>query len=378
MSVEIKMMDLSFCSDGVHNVVNSEAKEFIINRLKSKYEVDISKKHAFILNTKSIYFLEKTQHIMSIKSSGTNYYLYFTNINNINYCFYIDRKIKSGYTYPRIISVKYCFNDTVFQDTLLDGELVRDINDNDSWVFLINDILIHKGIKLECNIINRFNVLYEMLTNDYNKNHDIDICPLIVKKLFLYKDYDQLITKFIPSLPYKTNGLYFNSLNTTHANQLYLFKNNNDTNKSKQHYKSNQSANNANNANNGNGYNGYKNSNSNGGQGNSNGGNSNGGNSNGGGGSNDSTKIDTIILKIKQTDKSDIYDLYCNNRDVEHKLGVACIPNLRTSKLIRHIFEKTEDTNNVFVNCKLNEKFSKYEPLSLSDSNIMNIMNNIN
>jgi hypothetical protein len=369
MSVEIKMMDLSFCSDGVHNVVNSEAKEFIMNRLKTKYEVDISKKHAFILNTKSIYFLEKTQHIMSIKSSGTNYYLYFTNINNINYCFYIDRKIKSGYTYPRIISVKYCFNDTVFQDTLLDGELVRDINDNDSWVFLITDILIHKGIKLDCNIVNRYNVLYEMLTNDYNKNHDIDICPLIVKKLFLYKDYDELITQFIPSLPYKTNGLYFNSLNTKHANQLYLFKNNNDTNKSKQHYKSKESGhNNANNANGqGNGhYNGHNGSNANGHNGH------NGSNANGHNGSNDSTKIDNIILKIKQTGKSDIYELYCNNRDEEHKLGVACIPNLRTSKLIRNIFEKTEDKNNVFVNCKLNDKFGKYEPISLSESNSMN------
>ena len=43
-----------------------------------------------------------------------------------------------------------------------------------------------------------------MLTHDYNKNHELDICPLIVKKLFLYKDYDELITRFIPSLPYKT------------------------------------------------------------------------------------------------------------------------------------------------------------------------------
>ena len=30
-----------------------------------------------------------------------------------------------------------------------------------------------------------------MLTHDYNKNHELDICT--VKKLFLYKDYDELI-----------------------------------------------------------------------------------------------------------------------------------------------------------------------------------------
>ena len=131
-----------------------------MNRLKEKHNININKKHAFILNQKSVYFLEKTQHIISIKSSGTNYYLYLTNINNINYCFYIDRKIKSGYTYPRIISVKYSFSDEIFDDTLLDGELVRDQDDNDSWIFLITDLLVLKGKKLDCNIVNRFNLLY--------------------------------------------------------------------------------------------------------------------------------------------------------------------------------------------------------------------------
>ena len=321
MAVEIKTMDLSFCSDAALNVVNPEAKDYIINRLKNKYDLSINKKHAFILNQRSIYFLEKTQHIISIKSSGTNYYLYLTTINNINYCFFIDRKIKSGYTYPRIISVKYCFDDIVFKDTLLDGELVRDANDNDSWIFLITDILVHNGIKLECNIINRFNLLYEMLTKHYNQNHDIDICPLVVKKLFLYKDYDELITRFIPSLPYKTNGLYFNSLNPKHANQLYLFKNSKDNNIKKPNIKPiKQNENN------------------------------------------------TKVLKLKKTDKSDIYSLFCQNRDEEHNLGIACISNLRTSKLIRKLFSEDKQYDFINVNCKFNQKFKKYEPISKSDN----------
>jgi len=367
MSVEIKMLDLSFCSDSAHNVVNSEAKEFIINRLKQKYNVEITKKHAYILNSKSIYFLEKTQHIISIKSSGTNYYLYFTNINNINYCFYIDRKIKSGYTYPRIISVKYCFDDIIFKDTLLDGELVRDVNDNDSWIFLITDMLVHKGKKLECNIINRFNLLYDMLTNNYNKNHEIDICPLIVKKLFLYKDYDELITRFIPSLPYKTNGLYFNSLNTKHANQLYLFKNSNDKNKQSKQYANKNTSNNNNSCNTKNSSNMENSSNT-----------KNSSNMENSSNTKNSSTMENIILKIKTTDKSDIYDLYCKNRDEEHKLGIACIPNLRTSKLIRKIMESNENNEDVYINCKYNEKFNKYEPISKSSNKIMTDITSLN
>ena len=323
MSLEIKTLDLSFCSDAAHNVVNPEAKQYIMNRLKEKHNINMNKKHAFILNQKSVYFLEKTQHIISIKSSGTNYYLYLTNINNINYCFYIDRKIKSGYTYPRIISVKYSFSDEIFEDTLLDGELVRDQDDNDSWIFLITDLLVLKGKKLDCNIVNRFNLLYEMLTNSYNKNHDLDICPLIVKKLFLYKDYDELITRFIPSLPYKTNGLYFNSLNTKHANQLFLFKTGNNHHSKKSFVKKKQPV-------------------------------------------EEKKAAKEIVLKMVKTEKSDIYNLFCDNRNELHKLGMAHISNLRTSKMIRKLFQGEE---NILVNCKYNEKFNKYEPIGKAESN---------
>ena len=331
--MEIKTLDLSFCSDKAHNVVNSEAKELIINRLK-KYDISINSKRAFILNSKSIYFIEKTQHIISIKSSGTNYYLFFTNINNINYCFYIDRKIKDGYTYPRIISVKYGFDDIIFKDTLFDGELVKHKDNNDSWMFLITDIILHNGTKLKCNIIERFNILYKILKFNYKKDENLDICPLMVKKLFLYKDYDYLITQFIPSLSYKTNGLYFNSLNIKHANQLYLFKNLNKNNsKFSKTYTDNSQKNN------------------------SFGKHSNNSSSNK---SNDSPESENHIFRLKKTDKTEIYELYCNNRNEEYKYGLACIPNLRTSKFVKKSLENTDE---IIVRCKYNTKFNKYEPI---------------
>lgn len=330
--LEIKTLPLSFCSEQAHNVVNPEAKDYIINSLK-KYGISIDKKHAFILNNRSIYFLEKSQHIISIKSSGTNYYLYFTRINNVNYCFFIDRKIKSGYTYPRIISVKYAFNDSIFDNTLIDGELVRDKDDPDSWIFLITDILICQGNKLNTNIVGRFNKLYEILKNDYNPNFNLDICPLVVKRLFLYNEYDYLITQFIPSLPYKTNGLYFNSLNTKHANQLFLFNNNKNNNNNNNKNKSKPIK--------------------------------------------PKKEADKLpILKILKTDKSDIYELFCLNRDKEHNIGIACVPNLKSSKMLRKLFNGVT-TDYLYMKCKYNEKFEKYEPIEISISEILEDLKDI-
>ena len=64
--MEIKTMDLSFCSNTCQNIVNKEAKEFIINKLKETHNISLKNNRAYILNKKSVLFLERTQHIISL------------------------------------------------------------------------------------------------------------------------------------------------------------------------------------------------------------------------------------------------------------------------------------------------------------------------
>ena len=341
-------MDLSFCNTKAFNVVNTEAKQFIMDKLK-QHDIKLDAKRAYILHNKTLQYIEKTQHIISVKSSGTNYYLFFTNINNTNYCFYIDRKIKAGYTYPRIISVKYRFDDIVFNDTVLDGELIKNETNSSQWMFLITDIILYNNEKLTCNIINRFNLLYSILKNNYTEDTNLDICPLVVKKLFLYSQYDILITQFIPSLPYKTKGLYFNSLNTKHANQLYLFNNNNTSN-------------NRNNNNNNTGNNRNSNSNNTSSGNNTNGNNTTNNNNNTDG---NNTIEEQYIFKIKSTTTPEIYELYCKNNRETEKYGLACIPNMRTKTLVEKSLKNNEF---IFMNCILNTKFNKYQPISIYEN----------
>lgn len=337
MDVEIKTMDLSFCGEVAHNVVNKEAKEYILKQLKTKYDIGINGNRAYILNEKSVYFLEKTQHIISIKSSGTNYLLFLTRINNTNYCFYIDRKISPGYTVPRIISSKYGFSDEVFNDTLIDGELVK--NSDNQWMFLITDILIYNGKKLDTNIISKFNLLYKMLTEQYTIDKDLDICPLVVKKLFKYSDYDYLITQFIPSLSYKTKGLYFNTLNTKHANQLFMFpadksgeRINKTSYKNMKAYIQSQSA---------------RKVESNPSQ-------------------QSNTKADNqLIFKLQTTQTPEIYHLYYkSNQDVLKLNKPAYIHGLKNSRLVKNYLN---GANNVYVYCRFNRKQGMWEPVTKAD-----------
>ena len=93
----------------------------LLSMTLDKYDLSIKKNRAAILNDRSLKFLNNP-HLVSVKTTGTNYFLLLTKIDNVNQAFFIDRKIKQGYTQPRIILVKYGFADDVFEDTVIDGE----------------------------------------------------------------------------------------------------------------------------------------------------------------------------------------------------------------------------------------------------------------
>tara|TARA_B110001450_G_scaffold253719_1_gene277693 strand:+ start:4282 stop:5244 length:963 start_codon:yes stop_codon:yes gene_type:complete len=305
---------ISFCSGEGENVSSKEIKQKILSTLEKKYGITLRYNHACILNEKSINFI-KNPHLISVKTTGTNYFLFLTQYNNINYCFYIDRKIKQGYTCPRIISVRYRFDDTVFRDTLLDGEIVKDKHNN--WMFLISDIIISEGKNIKkTGIVKRFNTLYSILTNKYKRDELIEICPLTVKKLFTYKEYSALITSFIPKLTYGVRGLYFNSINPSHRNQLFLYPRNREEIIAKPRNKNNI------------------------------------------------TKDIFKTFELRKTIQPEIYDLYClNNKDIV-KFDTARVPTLRISKLITKLFNLNKS---VYIDCKFNSNFNKWEPQSESE-----------
>ena len=309
--MKIITKEISFCDQQTENVVDNENKSFILNKIKN-YSIDLDYKSAIILNQKLLKNITYHQHLLTIKSSGTNYFLFLTNINDINYCFYIDRKIKQGYNFPRIISVKYRFDDVIYNDTLLDGEIIR--NNNNEWHFLISDILIYKGETQNCNIISRYNLIHSILEKNYISDNNLEICPLIIKKIFLYNEWDDLINNFITKLDYNVRGLYFNTLNTKCTNYLYLFPRNHKFIEKK-------------------------------------------------------TSIKSIPLLLEKTNSSDIYNLYCTKENNLYNIGLAHIPSIISSKKIRKILL---DKDSCKMLCVYSNKFKKWEPTELTELDIIN------
>ncbi len=59
-------------------------------------------------------------YIICVKTLVVPYFLYCTQIHDVNYCFLIDKKIKVGYDYPKIFVVPYKFDSSLFSGILFE------------------------------------------------------------------------------------------------------------------------------------------------------------------------------------------------------------------------------------------------------------------
>ena len=103
------MMKTGFCDKEVDNITCDKNKEYIFKKLKIISNLKYDDKYAKLYNPKYINDLNNP-HIFCIKSSGNPYLLFLITINNTNYTFLIDKKVKKGYKYPGIYLVDNCFS----------------------------------------------------------------------------------------------------------------------------------------------------------------------------------------------------------------------------------------------------------------------------
>ena len=130
----------SFCGKEINNVTNNSLKQFILNDFNIKCNgIHHNSKYAKLYNEKYSSNL-CNPHIICLKTTGTPYFLYCTQINDVNYTFLIDKKIKEGYEYPKIFILEYKFSDELFKGTLFETELLRD--NNNEW---LKNIIMNYG-----------------------------------------------------------------------------------------------------------------------------------------------------------------------------------------------------------------------------------------
>jgi hypothetical protein len=217
------------------------------------------------------------------------------------------------------------------------------VKDNkNQWIFLVNDMIIYQGKSLkDIDLSQRLMYVGELLSKHYTSDPFMDVCSFQIKKyVSATKENVENLIEFSKNLPYTNRGVYFVPHSLKYKPKLINF--------------------------------------------------------------NDSL-IKTVIRKVKdcpefmdkttpviqkpiiveevviatgeekdtkiiwlrKTDQPDIYDMYENENSL-HKFGVASVPSLLTSKMLRSIYKNMNVATSVGFNCRFDERFNNWVPLSLS------------
>lgn len=355
--------EISFCDKIAYNIKSDETKKFILDRLEKLYEIKIIQKHFDKYDIeKSPKVVNANPHMMCLRSNGNPYFLYLVKYNLIQYCIFIDKKIQQGYYLPRMIIVPLRFNDILFNDTLFEGEMVKG-RDN-KWYYIINDMLVSNGTKLhDYNLPRRLTMLYDVLQKHYHHD-EYDVFRICVKTYFKYNEVDKMMNEHMQHLPYTCRGVYFYPLylrfrcilcnfnddlvkkvervKYKNVKQFILSKDDlvqsqtvsspqeesDATSESSFVSTSDASSNNNVNVNN-------KNTSLVG-------------------------NIEKKVFYVRKTSSPDVYELF---DDRNQNVGIACVPSLKISKMMREVTKNMNMVDKTAMNFEWSEKFKKWMPI---------------
>ena len=397
-------------------IVSPQTINDIKSLIKNIGSFNIDSKYYSFLNRKNIGDLKEGRYSVSLSTFGKKFVMFITNYKNKKYCLFINKKNET----MTIVQLK--FSNEIFDGSLFEGELVK--NEDEKWIFLINDVMYYKGKNIVTNDFNqRQDIINDFLENEYEYDENQGFF-LSKKKYYTFQYLQDLVEKYMNILNYKSAGLHFKNIDNFCCNYLYIFPENRTDSKilqngtiidditnnitkevhfNKEEHKkfdktimknNNNSTNNSNNNSN--------NSNNN----NNNSSNNNSNNDNNNDNllndfdevladdfdeiltetviepvvkrniiikkTNNETKIEKTVCKflIMTTPMPEVYGLYCKgNTSSVDKHSYASVPDMDVSNFLNMLFkDNTDNSTKIYVECKYHKNFKKWIPYKITDS----------
>lgn len=218
---------ISFCDRVAYNIKSSDTKDLILNDIESRFQLRILQRHWQPLDATGFNHIANAPHLACLRSNGNPYFLYFTRYEDTPIIFFIDKKVQPNYQKPRIILGRGLFDESLFDNTLLDGEMVKTKDELGprQWIFLINDIIGMNGKRLDrVPLPQRIELVHKILAEQYTPDLVCDVCHFRAKK-FAYasrEGFDALV-QLSDTLPYTCRGVYFWPFYLKFRPKLYNF-----------------------------------------------------------------------------------------------------------------------------------------------------------
>ena len=195
-------------------ITNTLHIQELTNRI-SQYGIDIEYKRYHFLDKNRANELKQKEHSFVLNTYGAKYLLFLTYVNFKPYALYINRKNSTFFL------VKTRFDVSLYQDTMFEGETIKI---NEKWYFYVGDCLLYKKTNMVVKSYNhRYDILGNILANDYVSDFYMEPFELIRKDKYEYEDILGVKNGLIDSLPFRVNGYVFKCLEAASYDILYIF-----------------------------------------------------------------------------------------------------------------------------------------------------------
>jgi len=218
----MKTSPVTFCHSSVEQIIDHHTKVAVIESIRQCANINITERNGrLIRNEKDACYLQNP-HIITLATYGQRWLMYLTQMNHMNVCILIERSVKPGYPYPKMLIVNYRFNEVLYQNTLFDLEIIDKAKGHDTPLILVNDILIMKNRDVShWDTIKRLNTLSIIFENQFNNDMIRQPSAIQLKRVFCNTQLDEL-KQFVRELPYNIKGLLFTPLNSKYHRRTWL------------------------------------------------------------------------------------------------------------------------------------------------------------
>lgn len=223
--MNFESLPINFCNRKFLNIKSDDYKKYLLDFIKTNWNVDITKKKYRSYRPENKKIVEEYQSIISTVSLGNMYYMfvYKDKYSQMPRCYMIDGRTLKGYDFPKMVTIYLRFKSNVFDGTLLKGELIKD-NDN-NWIFLIDDVFVYCGKKVMENKIKRIELTTKLINSELKHDSFIQPFSIQIKKYFNPSEINYVVNEFIPKLNYQCRGIMIHTNHRIYNNLFCNFTN---------------------------------------------------------------------------------------------------------------------------------------------------------
>lgn len=185
MEAELKssLKEVPFANHTAWKIESDTVRKMIMTKLLSTWRVKGRSKHFFpgpmaVSVTKiNLHNIVTQNYMVCEKSDGERYLLFMTTIDTLNIAVFISRGLDM-YLSP------FFFDNSVYQNTIIDGELISLTSSPKRWVFMGFDLVCVCGVNMKKNKLpERLTELHNLFTRKYFISNT-DVCGLFMKRFY--------------------------------------------------------------------------------------------------------------------------------------------------------------------------------------------------